>query len=210
MLDKIEHKVIIPSLCDESQIESLIGQVSDLFLWYSPGATEEKIRSRLCVSPDANVDLLLDGQVIAAFAVCVPIKLENGECCLFRHGTIIGQKYRSRGYYKQLLEISLARHKPDWHATRTQNPRVYETWPQLHGEELFPNPSYLPTEKVKEIALKIAHGNVFDGDKLISRNVYREDRTLEEYHRCRNENIRTFFQSSLGIHDAFVLLAQIK
>lgn len=206
----IQHKVIVLALSNEDEIERLVEQVSDLFLWYALGTTREKIRTRLCASPDAHVDLLLDEEFIAAFAVCIPILLKNGESCLFRHGTIIHQSYRSHGFYKKLLEIGLARHKSDWHATRTQNPRVYETWRQIHGEELLPNPSRSPVEHEKNIAVELSHGALFERNLLISRNVYPEDRREADYHTCRNEEIRTFFQQSLGVHDAFLLLARMK
>ena len=206
----IQHEMIIPAFCNKDEIDKLVEQVYQLFTWYSPGATREKIRSRLCASLDAHVDLLLDGEFTVAFAVCMPIFLDNGEVCLFRHGTIIDHSYRSHGFYRKLLEIGLVRHKPDWHATRTQNPRVYETWQRIHGKELLPKPLHTPAEREKKIAVELAHGTHFERDLLIARNVYQEDRSSADYHLCRDENIRLFFQQSLGVHDAFLLLARMK
>lgn len=97
-----------------------------------------------------------------------------------------------------------------WHATRTQNPRVYESWRSLHGESLLPNLNgRTPTTREIAIAQALAHGAAFEEKTFISRRVYQENRGGANYHACRSPEISALFASSLGPFDAFILLAQV-
>ena len=202
------HELMIADVSDNEQAQETINCIRNLFVGYSPNADDAKIRGRI-MTPGAHIDIFRDGDICAAFAVCVPICLASGETCLFRHGTIVSENYRSRGLYTKLLEIGLTRHQPDWHATRTQNPRVYETWRNFHGQKLRPSPDVSIPGEYLVVAHQVVRGAPFNPETFVVRDVYHKDRTGASYHICRNPDIRAMFEKELGVHDAFILLARL-
>lgn len=205
----METELIRPFELDRVEQENLIRRIVDLYQWYEPGASLEVMHERFCHHPGTEVDLLVeDGQVIA-FAVTI-LREIGGERCLFRHGTIVRTDERSRGLYRELMQIALDRHQPDWHACRTQNPRVYEAWQALHAERLWPQLLDVPSEATVQIARVLAGETGFDSATFVVRNVYSYDRSGAEYHACRSPFIHEFFRSRLGIHDAMILVARVR
>lgn len=205
----MERELIHPFELDRAAQDTLIERIAALYRWYEPGATLEVMHERFCHHRGTEVDLLVDDGQVVAFAVTVLREIE-GERCLFRHGTIVRTDERSRGLYRELMQIALDRHDPDWHACRTQNPRVYEAWQALHGDRLWPHPVNAPSDSAVQIARVLAGETIFDPVTFVVRDVYPYDRSGADYHTCRSSSIREFFHSRLGIHDAQILLARVR
>ncbi len=204
----MKAELIHPFELDCAQQEALIERIAALYRWYEPGATLEVMHERFCHQAGTEVDLLVEDDQVIAFGVTVLREIE-GVRCLFRHGTIVRTDERSRGLYRELVQIALDRHAPDYHACRTQNPRVYEAWLAFHGDRLWPHPVNAPSATTARIARVLAGKTDFDPTTFTVRNAYAYDRSGADYHTCRSSSIREFFESRLGIHDAFILLARV-
>jgi len=203
------HDLVYPHQLDQDALSSVVRRLKPLYQWYSPTADEERILTRIMAHQDTEIDLFELNGVVVAFGICVLIPLPSGEKCVFRHGTVIDGQFRSQGLYHQLFEHARERHHPDWYSTRTQNPRVYETWWKKFGGNLFPAPFTTLTQELKSLAVHIVQGkDSFEPDTFIARDVYREDRSGAEYHQCREAWIQEFFQLHLGVYDAFLLLGR--
>lgn len=193
---------------DAKAIEDFLNDVAPLYRWYEPDADIERMRGRFLHHPDTVVDVIYDGAAVAAFGVCVVVTLANGERCLFRHGTLVAEAYRSLGLYRQLLETGLARHPTEWTATRTQNPRVFETWWKRHGDRLHPRPGVPVPDDVQRISAELAeHDPAFDPATGIFHGAYTYDRTGADYRACRETWVSDFF-TALGPFDAMILVAR--
>lgn len=209
-MSNVAHESIDAGSCGPSERRALVERISPLYRWYEPEASLEVMEQRLCAHPGTRVDLLIRGGVTLAFAVCVEVDLPNDERCLFRHGTIVGAEERSQGLYKQLLQIGLDRHRPQWHACRTQNPRVYEAWERFHGPSLLPHPDRTPPMDVVDIARYLSKNHpTFDSRMFTVKDVYPHNRSGSDYHRCRTPWIQDLFAERLGVHDAMILLARL-
>ena len=169
------------------------------------------MKERLFGIPGSVIDLLLEEDHLAAFAITAPKALSNSEVCAWRHGTIIDPEFQSRGLYSQLIQLSLTRDNPQWIATRTQNPRVYETWYKMFGDALYPHPDKTHDPTIQKIGFELAGGkHPFDPTTFVVQRAYTESRSGADYHRCREEWIRNFFEKRLGTHDAIILLVRVR
>ncbi len=208
MYSGIVHEVLCPNDLDAGALNVVVTRLKPLYQWYAPTATEEQIRRRITGHHNTEIDLLGHDGAVIAFGICVLMSLPNAETCLFRHGAIIDDRFRSQGLYHRLFALARARHRPNWHGTRTQNPRVYETWWKMFGKNLYPNPHAPLTPELKSLAAYIVPGGTFEVETFVVRDAYSEDRSGVEYHRCREAWIEQFFRSQLGVHDAFLLLVR--
>lgn len=206
---ELQHELIYPNELVKDDLDQLVSRLKKLYTWYSPGATEEKIRVRITAHPNTEIDLFTNNGEVVAFGICVVMTLSTSEKCLFRHGTVIADEYRSQGLYRRLFALAESRHEVSWYATRTQNPRVYETWFKLFGDNLYPRPAVPLSEELRALAVEIAKSNALNTETFVARGVYKEDRTGAEYHQCREPWIQEFFRSRLGVNDAFLLLARV-
>lgn len=207
----LRHEERYPTHLTDKQLRDFLASIEALYRWYSPGSDETRMRRRLTEHAETVVDLIMDGSRVVAFAVNIPLLCPNGASCLFRHGTIITETHRTRGLYRRLLGIALDRCQPQWAATRTQNPRVYETWAARFGTGLLPRSDRAPDPDEQAIARFVARDHpTFDPDTFIVQGAYTEDRTGAEYHRCRSPEIQQFFAGRLGPHDAMILLARVR
>lgn len=198
-------------MCFDQEKDALISRVEGLYQWYSPGSDRESMKKRLCGHPGTEVDLVMQNGSLLAFGVCVPKVLSTtGESCIFRHGVVIDPKAQSQGLYRSLLRRTIERHWPHWVGTRTQNPRIYETWHTRFGDKLYPHPNKVHNETIQGIGVELSTGEPsFDPFTFTVRDVYPEDRTGVPYHECRAPWIADFFAKRLGAHDAMILLARV-
>lgn len=193
----------------ESEKECLIVKVSGPYRLHDPKASEDDIRSRLFGNPQSFVDLLVDDNKVFGFGVCVIKTFSTGETCLWRNGVIIQSDYRTRGFYKTLIQKALERHRTDWTATKSRNPRVYETWLKQFGDSLLPHPE----RKINASAQKI--GSELSGDKspvdpltFIIRDEYSFDQPERTDRTAEARWIEDFFASRHGPRDGSLLLAK--
>lgn len=205
----ITHEFFEGNALSEVEQIRLVSRVSKLYRLHNPDATETDMRHRLFGNRPSFVDLLLDGNVAVAFAVCTIKTFSTGETCLWRNGIVVAPAYRELGLYRTLVELALRKHRTEWSATKTQNPRVYLTWLKLFGERLLPYPGKDPAAPAQRVASELSgdHGNPVDPLTFVIKNEYSIDRSGTGYFNCHTPWVADFFTSRLGPFDAFLLLA---
>lgn len=198
-----------PHEMSKSEMDLLIDVVREPFDWYAPESTNKDILDRLQGNKESYVDVVLLGGVACGFASSYTTQC--GEPTVgYRAGTSIMPSARGRGIYKALINLSLDRTDFDYIATRTQNPRVYETLKQFTPEgTIFPQPKIKPPKEILEIARATCENGVVEPETLIVRGVHgfvREDRSFMT---ARSKPIQDFFIQSLGCDDGFMVVVQL-
>ena len=206
MRNGMKHELLYSGKCSATDLAKIIKRLKDLYLWYDP-VSETEMAARFGGHAKAEIDVLSHHGHVIAFGVCVPTHF-GIDLCLFRHGTLVAPEYQSRGLYEHLLDEALSRHNPKWLGTRTQNPRVYETWWKRFGEALYPHPTRDIPLAIRQMGLELSGNDpTFDPETMVVRGVYREDRRTREDFRCWLPWVREFMESRLGMYDAMILVA---
>lgn len=209
---EVGHELIWTNGLSAKERVSLVRRVSSLYRWYAPSATDQKIAKRLFENPHTFIDLLTSKKSVIAFGVYVMKELTStgeAETCLWRHGVIINPDHHSQGYYKRMLGLALNRHTSDWTATQTQNPRVYETWFGIFGNQLSPRPEQELSPLLRKVANEVVGTrHPFDAESFVIKDAYPENRSGAAYRECRTPWITEFFKKKLGVHDSLLLLVR--
>ena len=197
---------------DEKKLNELILLIKPIYLCFYPSSSEERIRLRLTRNESTVVDLLFVGDKVCAFGIYYFLKIQDKNI-LFRDGTMVDQNSQSKGYYKSLVQHALDLYAPDFMATRTQNPRVYETLTTFSSTGfIYPNEDVLITHEVGTIADLLCEGEVLDPKTLVVKGVYKQgqDRSEALFWKVRNEKVTRLFKQFLTEFDAFLLVIPTK
>lgn len=205
----IVHETVAGSAVTDSEKDHFIARVSDLYRSYAPRENVTGMKNRLFGNLHSSVDLLLDDGKLVAFAACSVKTFSTGETCLWRNGIVVDQAYRSRGFYKRLITVALERHATDWTATKTQNPRVYETWNSLFAGALLPHPDTELNVSAQKAASELSGDkSPVDPRTFVIRNDYPNDWLVTSHRTCRTKWIEEFLAFRLGPLDALLLLVK--
>ena len=205
---KGKWKHFLVSELDERQLQELIVLVKPLYTWFSPKrATAENIRARLTRQDTSCVDIIFLEEKVVGWGVYYIREIDNQKI-LYRDGTIVDPEHGSKGIYHSLIELSLNREAPDHLVTRTQNPRVYESFQKYSQKGIYPRlDNVIPPQHIQKIAQEIEPS--VDPETLIVRGVYEGDRFQAEYHTSRDPKIKEFFLQKLQPPDAFLLVVLV-
>jgi len=199
-----------PRRLSEHEMGELVALVHKPFLWFAPGSTYQDIVKRLRGHESSMVDVLLLEGKPCGFGTCAVLECA-GASVMYRGGTVIEEFARSKGLYRALIELALERCNPQYLMTRTQNPRVYETFARIAGvKQIFPQANGAIPDHIVAIAQCCPHDDWIDPATLIVPGVYAgellEDRSFMT---ARSDEVQNQFRNHLGPDDAFMVVAEV-
>ena len=109
-----------------------------------------------------------------------------------------------------MLLKSIHDFKPNIIATRTQNPRVYETFQKL-GDKIYPDLGFI--SEIPDIIIEIAKSmfpSLKDIRKFIMPNAYKGEKLNKTTYLSKNTNVLSFFKKNLGKDDAILVFVELK
>jgi len=199
------------NLTDQA-LNELVNLIGPIYLRFYPSSSKERILKRLRHNKSTVLDLLSVNQTVCAFGIHYLLKIGD-KSILFRDGTMVNDSEQSKGYYRLLVQHALDKYSPDFMATRTQNPRVYEMLRKFSATgSIYPSEGIVPPQGVVIIAHSLCLEGKLDPETLAVKDVYAKGQGREDaqFFLVRDEKVRDFFKRSLAKSDAFIVVVPIK
>ncbi len=186
--------------------DNLIDFVYDLFNWFSPGSSSDRIRKMLTYMPNSVCITVEQDGVCVAFMVLHTERFKNKKI-IYVNGVVVDENFRSHGLLRKMLQQEIDLFSPDYITLQTQNPQVYLLVRSICGEQnTWPRPIFSPSRRDLDIAIHISRGRVKDSSLIIP-EIYGDIRQDRSYLFSNNEDVNRFFASSLNRNDAFFVIA---
>ncbi len=201
---------------DHSSRLALVEEIKPLYMWFSPDSTDLDILIRLTYMPNATCTTLTEDGRCVGFMIS-HIEKHKKSLVLYVKGVIVDELYRSRHYFRKMLEDAIELYQPNYIALTTQNPRVYTMLAKICGvENVYPRHTYPPGYEILDLARQLISGGATSGEvgdteirNLVLKGHYTSSRPEDKtYMSSDMTNVDGFFDSQLGPTDGFLVIAR--